>query len=533
MTEQLAKQLKEEGNALFAKKEYEDAHQKYSEAINHDKQNAILFANRAACSFAMGRYLDSAQDAREATRLDPSYPKAWARLANAQAALLNYVDCAASWETAIKALPTGNLTAVQQKQKQEYTNALRTAKETIRNLSNRVSQGVQVTQANDAPFIRAQSMLPGLRAQGDSGLQSSAWVAFESAKDFVDGVKAMKEIRLQGNTLVGNPEALTLMSTGLLFDHRAFHVDTANWLFYFNEQVKFEALRFGAIVDGTFESIVEAYRTKQVSDGWDITRPAMDRTIRILILRAFVEGRMKNNSQLAIELIRKALDILKWGNTGPWKDVSITEKGTIFQRATIHKAQVIFFELYEIAFSMSGNNDAVFPISKLYEEAKSLLADLDPSPPTAQEVGPGKYLAYYRYPAGHASSAIAFYHIRMAGMVQPRTLDNVKAHHKGAADHYLKAVEYFPIDDENHVYFLCTAVEHLFKYGTPVKEVLPLMERIRKGIPAMLKIWEHSGHPHHMPGAPLEKTLRVEDQIRDALKRGQFKPDDKIMPQWG
>ena len=47
--------LKDEGNALFAKKDYGAAYKKYTEAIAEDGNNAILYANRAACSLNMKR----------------------------------------------------------------------------------------------------------------------------------------------------------------------------------------------------------------------------------------------------------------------------------------------------------------------------------------------------------------------------------------------------------------------------------------------------------------------------------------------
>ena len=51
----LAAQLKEEGNKLFTKKDYAAAYFKYSEAIEVDPENAVLFANRGACSFSMNK----------------------------------------------------------------------------------------------------------------------------------------------------------------------------------------------------------------------------------------------------------------------------------------------------------------------------------------------------------------------------------------------------------------------------------------------------------------------------------------------
>jgi Flp pilus assembly protein TadD len=48
--------LKAEGNALFAKKKFSAAYKKYSEALEHDGNNPVLYSNRAACCLNMNRY---------------------------------------------------------------------------------------------------------------------------------------------------------------------------------------------------------------------------------------------------------------------------------------------------------------------------------------------------------------------------------------------------------------------------------------------------------------------------------------------
>jgi len=48
-------QLKEEGNKFYVQQDYAQAHTKYTEAIAEDATNAVLYANRAACSLAMKR----------------------------------------------------------------------------------------------------------------------------------------------------------------------------------------------------------------------------------------------------------------------------------------------------------------------------------------------------------------------------------------------------------------------------------------------------------------------------------------------
>jgi tetratricopeptide (TPR) repeat protein len=44
-----AARFKAEGNALFSSQKYDPARAKYTEAIELDPNNSILFANRAAC----------------------------------------------------------------------------------------------------------------------------------------------------------------------------------------------------------------------------------------------------------------------------------------------------------------------------------------------------------------------------------------------------------------------------------------------------------------------------------------------------
>jgi len=49
--------IKAEGNALFGKGEYSKAIEKYDAAIEKVTDNAILFANRAACYIGLRKYI--------------------------------------------------------------------------------------------------------------------------------------------------------------------------------------------------------------------------------------------------------------------------------------------------------------------------------------------------------------------------------------------------------------------------------------------------------------------------------------------
>jgi hypothetical protein len=48
-----ALELKNKGNELFVGKEYTAANEIYTQAISQDENNAVLYANRAACALAL------------------------------------------------------------------------------------------------------------------------------------------------------------------------------------------------------------------------------------------------------------------------------------------------------------------------------------------------------------------------------------------------------------------------------------------------------------------------------------------------
>ena len=116
----VAARTKDEGNKLFASKQYSQALDKYSKALRIGGDNAIIFANRSACQLFLGRFVlrvgllllqlaqsllprkeDGLKDAEKVRRfgekytfpysldqaieLDPSYVKAYGRLGAAEA----------------------------------------------------------------------------------------------------------------------------------------------------------------------------------------------------------------------------------------------------------------------------------------------------------------------------------------------------------------------------------------------------------------------------------------------------------------
>ncbi|KAI0793347.1 hypothetical protein C8Q75DRAFT_557071 [Abortiporus biennis] len=96
-----------------------------------------------------------------------------------------------------------------------------------------------------------------------------------------------------------------------------------------------------------------------------------------------------------------------------------------------------------------------------------------------------------------------------------------------AAKEYIKAASYFPVDDENHLWYLNYSLDYLYAICTPIREILPIMERIRLGIPEKKKIWEFSALSSTLDKG-LEKTLKVEENIREGLRSGKLILNDQV-----
>ncbi|THH15972.1 hypothetical protein EW146_g4600 [Bondarzewia mesenterica] len=223
-----ANQLKVEGNALFSAQEFKAAGEKYTQAIALDRQNAVLYSNRAACNLALKAYLEAIEDSEKATELDPSYSKAWARLASAQDALEVLGPAIKSWHRAIDTLPKEGLKPSEVKQREQYESSLEATERKRRELKN-----------EQRPADRAKEMLPELLITGNSR-SSSAWVILSASQQFEDGVKIMKLIRRthipMGMRLTGMTGALTEMSNGILQDKRCFRIDSSDWVQKYNDQ---------------------------------------------------------------------------------------------------------------------------------------------------------------------------------------------------------------------------------------------------------------------------------------------------------
>jgi small glutamine-rich tetratricopeptide repeat-containing protein alpha len=82
-----ADELKLEGNKAMARRDFQEAVDKYTEALRLTPSNVIFLSNRAAAYSSLRQHEHAIEDARAAIAIDPSYSKAYSRLGLAYYAL--------------------------------------------------------------------------------------------------------------------------------------------------------------------------------------------------------------------------------------------------------------------------------------------------------------------------------------------------------------------------------------------------------------------------------------------------------------
>ncbi|KAL9953311.1 hypothetical protein ACROYT_G040709 [Oculina patagonica] len=96
----IAEVYKNQGNEEYRKKDFVNAIHFYTEGLKvnckDQGMNATLYSNRAIANFKLGKYVDSLNDAKAATRLQPIFLKAIVRGASA-CVQLNWFEEAITW----------------------------------------------------------------------------------------------------------------------------------------------------------------------------------------------------------------------------------------------------------------------------------------------------------------------------------------------------------------------------------------------------------------------------------------------------
>ncbi|KAI1798214.1 hypothetical protein LXA43DRAFT_1107045 [Ganoderma leucocontextum] len=529
-----SERLKAEGNKLFIKKDFTGAYQKYTEAIEHDSENAVLYCNRAACAFGLGRYLDSCTDATKATELDPSYAKAWGRLAQATASINNLNQAVRAWKRAIAVLPVENLTPAQKKQRDNYTAELAALQAKVADLDANPKPPKNFTATGtpeNLPWNRAMALIPGLQATRQ--WNSSAWVITKAYREWQSGMEKVKMGRAVPAPLgrrghFGHLGAVAELANTLIIDDRAFHITDKNWLDLYNRQLSVEITHARGWSDSGARKIMEQIPPKLKADGWDAVRPAISITVSGWIMRAFLEERLKGNVETALDFFTSALDLLQWGKE-LWKDVSFEDKGEVFQPAFIHGVKCLRLEALLTAYNKEPSR---FPLTEILVGANELLAELDgvpEEPRDAEDIG--AFLFSFRYPRGHAHALRGFYYNHAANSKAEKEapskelLAELMDELMESSTEYLEAANYYPIDDEKHAWYLHMAFNVLSDVGGPMDYLLTILNRLHDAIPRMKQIWEVTVDPDASVCEALAADMKHREEF---LRMAEGRSEDEL-----
>ncbi|CAK5268196.1 unnamed protein product [Mycena citricolor] len=536
-------ELKAEGNALFNAKNFAAAEAKYAAAIlaseqdSDDKTRAVLHANRAACRLSLKRrawrYMDAVDDATRATHLDPTYAKAFGRLASAKVAMGDHTASQTSWLGALDALPKSGLTPSETTQKLQYEAGLKAAIKAAA-LSQTYDARAHLVAQNDAgsfPWTVASQMIPRLRAQARMNpdvLASSAWVIHYAYEEFAEGVGKMNFMRpyeaSDNAGVAGMLGALAAMSNGIMRDERVMHISDPQFLVKFNKQVIFEANAVRAWTHEGPELVIQKALERQERDGWRSVRHALAVTVRAWMMRALMEGGLRAQHTVSVDFYKNCLLVIRTLRD-KWSSSSKDDRGVIFEKTFEFGIAKMYLEAIMQAYNP---NTAPEMLDLLQTEADRLIREIEEFmalPKPQEPLDPGFMSSFCLYPKGQAYSMRGFLQVQLIRL-HP---EDAREYQAKAAPEYLKAAACFPPDDEKHAWFLKVALSNQESSGKfTVREILDTMQRIAESAPKAKAIWERSALGMGGAWEALAGVAKQEAHLRQLVAQGKFSMDSCV-----
>ncbi|KAF9068934.1 hypothetical protein BDP27DRAFT_1447972 [Rhodocollybia butyracea] len=520
------KRLKDKGNAFFVKKDYIKTASLYSDAILLDENNAILYANRAACRLALADYMNALDDAKKATEINPSYAKGWSRGAAILEAMDEYLSAGKRYQKAIDILSSiQSPTEIELKLKRECEDKFSYVCQAAQRPKD-IPEASTTFSLDDSegmtPWQAALVAIPELVA---SNTFSSAFSIHFADVDFTHG---LKDLKFMQRTEVGDKTqtrcrtgVLRDISNAIMRDSREFRMEDPHLLIRLTHQIECErnAWKGFPFVSGP-EALQKMAMERLKKEGWYNLRPVLSVHVRHSIMMAFLTHKVTSNYVFGIELVRNALNFLTWGRK-VWKNVPRDNRGTIFDIPFRRGVWNLYLDLLMAALGTDGRNISL--LETLFEEAEAVIKDIDENTLEACSVelpDPGYALSFFSNITANAHASKAFYHATMGrigqdGHENPKTIEG---HFKSAMNLYIQAADYLPEDDENHPWFLSCAYNFMESSNVPASRVMKVLERIRLALPKMEKIWwQNARAPKPTWRSTYARLMKIEEHAKSLI----------------
>ncbi|KAJ1882303.1 Hsp90 cochaperone, partial [Kickxella alabastrina] len=104
-----ANELKAQGNAAFAAGKHDEAIKLFTQAIELDPQNHVLYSNRSASLASLKKYEDALADAEKTVEIKPDWPKGYSRKGAALFGLQRMGEARETYEAGLKYDPENAL----------------------------------------------------------------------------------------------------------------------------------------------------------------------------------------------------------------------------------------------------------------------------------------------------------------------------------------------------------------------------------------------------------------------------------------
>ncbi|KII89874.1 hypothetical protein PLICRDRAFT_174691 [Plicaturopsis crispa FD-325 SS-3] len=525
--------LRKAGDDALAEKDYLKASRSYSAGILLDGENYWLYLGQSEALLHMEVYILASTNAEKAVKLDDRSVEAWMLRATC-AGYLNEPFALTWWKKALGMLPSSNLTAQQQKQKKRCKEGIKAWHRSVELgtalLSDKGDIATLLGDEEWPPWKFALAIKPRLFERGNN--TSSAHGIASAYLEIRDGVRSADYLITSSNfAWEGVSEALTRFTNGVMHDLRVFHLtgDKYAWLEKINTQALHEMKyrRCEDWVDGGPQKVISEALVRLRGLGWKYVRPALATTVRSWILRATIQTRVHQRRAYAVELLHNAIEVINWGRN-QWPDLDRDTRGAIFEDTFIRGVRVLYMYALKDAYvhKASGTNRSD-TLMKIFAVTDDLAEEINRPDRSRHYDRPEMRISFEVYPAAFAHMMRAF----CADEWSQRGNGEVEVLQKWArtaARDYAMAASVFPRDDELHPWSLKCALDVHWRLQSPLRETLPLADRVRISFPDMVKIWQHSDLAKEGRDEILSRIIQFHGIASSGIKRGDYTLDDVL-----